>query len=202
MMTALVIWQIILTVLVVALSVTLLALARQIGVLHERMAPIGAQEARPGLDVGQTVPRLVMHTLDDAPVVVGEALAPGQRQLLLFVAPECPVCKRVIPIVREIAAERHDSLVFIGDGPVPELKDMVASRPEMQGIPLLTGVELGLVLQINRLPALVMLDERGAIRVKDIVNTRRQIEELLDKVPSARRNGRVERGVNSHACVW
>ncbi|MFT8805973.1 MAG: alkyl hydroperoxide reductase [Acetobacter aceti] len=201
MMVALLIWQGFLTVLVLVLAVTLLALARQIGVLHERIAPIGAQEARPGLDVGQTVPRLVLHTLEDRPVMIGDALQPGHYQMLLFVAPECPVCKRVIPVAREVAASRGFEFLFVGDGPVPELQDMVASRPEMQDVPLLTGVELGLVLQINRLPALVLLDERGVIRAKDIVNTRRQIEELLDTVPVAPKVDRVKTGVISHAAV-
>ncbi|NHN88926.1 thioredoxin domain-containing protein [Acetobacter conturbans] len=201
MTLALILWQIVLTLLILGVAVMLLALARQIGVLHERMAPIGPQEARPGLDVGQVVPRLVLHTLEDRPVVIGEALQAGHRQMLLFVAPECPVCKRVIPIARDVATARGFELLFVGDGPVPELKDMVASRPEMQGIPLLTGVELGLVLQINRLPALVLLDERGTIRVKDIVNTRRQIEDLLDTVPEAPRPAHVETGVISHAAV-
>ena len=201
MMLALFLWQGVLTVLLLGVAITLLALARQIGVLHERIAPIGHQEARPGLDVGQIVPRLVMHDLNDRPVVIGEELPAGQYQMLLFVASECPVCKRVIPIARDIATARGFELLFVGDGPVPELKNMVISRPEMQGIPLLTGVELGLVLQINRLPALVLLDERGTIRVKDIVNTRRQIEELLDTVPAASRSDRVETGVISHAAV-
>ncbi|MBV1838623.1 conjugal transfer protein TraF [Acetobacter estunensis] len=201
MMLALVIWQVMLTALLAVLAVTLFALARQIGVLHERMAPIGPQEARSGLEVGQVVPRLVLHTLEGAPVVIGDPLAPGHFQMLLFVAPECPVCKRVIPVVRQMAAERGFELLFVGDGPEPELKTMVASRAEMQGVPLLTGVELGLVLQINRLPALVVLDEHGTIRVKDIVNTRRQIEGLLEGIAAPAPQARAQIGEISHAAV-
>lgn len=106
MIMLLCLWQAVLVVLVLVLAVVLVALARQIGVLHERLAPLGNQEVKPGLDVGQVVPRLILHTLDGQPFTVGDVLPAGRRQLLLFVAAECPVCKRVSPIARQIAAER------------------------------------------------------------------------------------------------
>ncbi len=201
MMLFLYIWQGLLTVLALGLAVMLVALARQIGVLHERLAPLGNQEAKPGLDVGQIVPRLVLHTLQGQPFVVGDTLPAGAKQLLLFVAAECPVCKRVIPIARQVAAERGLDLIFVGDGPEPELKSMVAARPEMQGVPLITGVELALVLQINRMPAMVLLDERGTILAKDLVNTRRQIEGLLGTITATPPQGLTDTGAMSHAAV-
>lgn len=71
------IWQALLVLLVLVLAVVLVALARQIGVLHERLAPLGNQEVKPGLDVGQIVPRLVLHTLDGKPFTVGDVLPPA-----------------------------------------------------------------------------------------------------------------------------
>lgn len=201
MMVLLYVWQAALVLAVLLLAVVLVALARQIGVLHERLAPLGDQEVKPGLDVGQVLPRLILHTLDGKPFTVGDVLPAGQRQLLLFVAAECPVCKRVSPIARQIAAERGLELVFVGDGPEPELRAMQQARPEMQGVPLITGVELALVLQINRMPSLVLLDERGTILAKDLVNTRRQIEGALDGVSAARPalpDPMKETGANAH----
>lgn len=192
------IWQALLVLLVLVLAVVLVALARQIGVLHERLAPLGNQEVKPGLDVGQIVPRLVLHTLDGKPFTVGDVLPPGRRQLLLFVAAECPVCKRVSPIARQIATERGLDLVFVGDGPEPELAAMQKARPEMQGVPLITGVELALVLQINRMPSVVLLDERGTILAKDLVNTRRQIEGVLDGVAATHPALPSDTGANAH----
>ncbi|MFT8930827.1 MAG: alkyl hydroperoxide reductase [Acetobacter syzygii] len=202
MMLALFLWLIVLSVLAIGLVVVLLALARQIGVLHERLAPLGEQQnTHTGLEVGQLVPRLVLHTLDGLPVTVGDTLPAGRFQLLVFVAPECPVCKRVVPLAKQAATERGMDLLLVGDGPLPELKAMVAERPEMLGLPLLTGVELGLVLQINRLPAMVVLDDRGTIRAKDIVNTRRQIEGLLDAATANTAQELAHTGVTSHVAV-
>ncbi|PAL27382.1 alkyl hydroperoxide reductase [Acetobacter syzygii] len=198
MMVLLCVWQVVLVLALLVLAVMLVALARQIGVLHERLAPLGDQEVKPGLDVGQVVPRLILHTLEGQPFTVGDVLRVGRKQLLLFVAAECPVCKRVSPIVRQIAAERGLDLVFVGDGPEPELKAMQQSRPEMQGLPLITGVELALVLQINRMPSVVVLDERGTILAKDLVNTRRQIEGVLDGIATTHPALPSDTGANAH----
>ncbi|WP_179287793.1 redoxin family protein [Acetobacter syzygii] len=197
-MVLLCVWQVVLVLALLVLAVMLVALARQIGVLHERLAPLGDQEVKPGLDVGQVVPRLILHTLEGQPFTVGDVLRVGRKQLLLFVAAECPVCKRVSPIVRQIAAERGLDLVFVGDGPEPELKAMQQSRPEMQGLPLITGVELALVLQINRMPSVVVLDERGTILAKDLVNTRRQIEGVLDGIATTHPALPSDTGANAH----
>ncbi|MFT8467854.1 MAG: redoxin family protein [Acetobacter syzygii] len=197
-MVLLCVWQVVLVLALLVLAVMLVALARQIGVLHERLAPLGDQEVKPGLDVGQVVPRLILHTLEGQPFTVGDVLPAGRKQLLLFVAAECPVCKRVSPIVRQIAAERGLDLVFVGDGPEPELKAMQQSRPEMQGLPLITGFELALVLQINRMPSVVVLDERGTILAKDLVNTRRQIEGVLDGIATTHPALPSDTGANAH----
>jgi hypothetical protein len=75
---------------------------------------------------------------------------------------------------------------------------MQLARPEMQGVPLITGVELALVLQINRMPAVVLLDERGTILAKDLVNTRRQIEGVLDGVAPTHSAAPADTGANAH----
>ncbi|GAN95054.1 methylamine utilization protein MauD [Komagataeibacter europaeus] len=200
MMTFLVIWQVVLAIVALGLAAGLFALARQIGILHERLAPIGPQAAHQGLDVGQSVPRLVMRTLAGAPFVIGGPLDAGRRMMVIFVAPDCPVCKRVVPLARAIAGEQGLDLVLVGDGAEPELKEM-AARPDMAGLTLVTGVELSLVLQVNRLPTLVIIDDHATILAKDIVNTRRQIEAAVQSSEAGAKNaGNVTKEI-AHAAV-
>ncbi|ACI52094.1 alkyl hydroperoxide reductase/ Thiol specific antioxidant/ Mal allergen [Gluconacetobacter diazotrophicus PA1 5] len=178
MMTALIVSQILLFAAIVVLVLVVLALARQIGVLHERIAPIGLQQPQSGLDVGQVIPRITMRTLSGAPFPMGEALPPGTVRMLLFVAPDCPVCKRVLPVALDVARDRGLDPVLVGDGAPPELVAM-RDRMGLGGVAFVTGVELGLVLQVSRLPTLVLLDSNGTILAKDVVNTRRQVEALI-----------------------
>lgn len=178
MIAALIVSQLLLFAALASLILVVLALARQIGVLHERIAPIGPQQAHTGLEPGQAIPRITMRTLAGQPFPLGEALPPGTVQMLLFVAPDCPVCKRVLPIALDVARDRGLTPILVGDGAAPEL-DAMRDRMGLAAIPFVTGVELGLVLQINRLPTLVLLDSNGTILAKDVVNTRRQVETLI-----------------------
>jgi methylamine dehydrogenase accessory protein MauD len=178
MMTALIVSQILLFAAIVVLILIVLALARQIGVLHERIAPIGMQQAHAGLEAGQAIPRITMRSLSGAPFPMGETLPAGTVRMLLFVAPDCPVCKRVLPIALDVARDRGLEPVLVGDGAQPELAAM-RDRLGLGGVAFVTGVELGLVLQVSRLPTLVLLDANGTILARDVVNTRRQVEALI-----------------------
>lgn len=182
MMTTLVISEALLMVAVVVLAVIVFAMARQIGVLHERLAPIGAQTAAPALSVGQAIPRISMTTLAGTAFPIGEPLNADAVRMVLFVAPDCPICKRVIPAANDVAASSPGvELVLVGDGALPELQSM-RERLDLGGVPFVTGPELALVLQVARLPTLVLLDERGVLRAREIVNTRGQIEAMIAAV--------------------
>jgi len=118
--------QILLWLLVVGLILVVLALARQIGVLHERIAPVGALTPRGGPEVGDASPRMTVATLDGGGIVVGEALARGRMQLLLFISSDCPVCKRIIPLAKSVAKAEHLDLVFVGDDEAPAQQALIA----------------------------------------------------------------------------
>ena len=87
----LVISNILLWVLVVALSLVVLALARQVGILHERVAPAGALQPTEGPKVGELTKAMALTSLDGRPVTVGGASDSGQSTFVLFISPTCPV---------------------------------------------------------------------------------------------------------------
>ena len=71
------------------LVLVILALSRQIGVLYERVAPMGALTMDRGPAVGEAAPRFDINDLLGRPVAVGGGGA--QSQLLFFLSPSCPV---------------------------------------------------------------------------------------------------------------
>ena len=99
----LIVSQALLWIVVLLLGVAVLALARQVGVLHERIAPVGALTMGRGPQPGEAAPKIAAPTLGDAVVNIGGALAPGAMQLLFFVAPTCPVCKKLLPTAHAFA---------------------------------------------------------------------------------------------------
>lgn len=116
MMTVLIVSTVLLTVCVLALSVGVFVLARQIGVLHERLAPIGVQPVLAGLQAGQALPQITARTLEGAAVSVGGLNPSGRAMVLMFVSADCPVCKRTLPTARSVAKEHDLDLVLIGEG--------------------------------------------------------------------------------------
>lgn len=174
----LIVSQFLLWVVVALLVITVLALARQIGVLHERIAPMGALVADNGPKAGDLAPHLHARTLDGRPLALGPGHMSAKPTLLLFVAPSCPVCKKIIPIARAVAASEDLDLVFIGDGDLDEQRKMV-QRHGLQDYPFANSPEIGLAFHVGKLPYGVLIRSDGVLAAKGLVNTREHLESLV-----------------------
>ena len=124
MTDALLISNAVLWVIVLALVVVVFALTRQIGILYERVAPMGALMLDQGPKVGEASPAFELATLQGPTVAVGQTTT-GRSQLLFFLSPTCPVCKKLLPILKSISQteSRWLELVFASDGDRPEHVD-------------------------------------------------------------------------------
>src|SRR5436190_5326687 len=111
MLTVLIVSQIFSWIVILGLGVALLALARQVGVLHVRVAPAGALLTGKGPVVGEAAPLLDALTMEGAPIVIGKVLEKGRMQLLLFVSPSCPLCKDLIPVAKNFARREKLDIV-------------------------------------------------------------------------------------------
>jgi len=97
---ALLISNVMLWVAVVTLLVAVIALSRQIGILYERIAPMGALTMDSGPKVGEASPAFQLPSLNGQRVDIGTA--GPKSQLLFFLSPTCPVCKKLLPILKSI----------------------------------------------------------------------------------------------------
>ena len=177
---ALAISQVVLWVVVLGLAATVLALARQIGVLHERIAPMGALTMDKGPKIGDVAPIFDLHALNRAPVTIGGPSAGGFSTMLMFVSPTCPVCKKLLPIVKSIADHEAQwlRLVFTSDGDEPAQKEFV-DRYRLDSFPMVLSSELGMTYRVSKLPYAVLIDEEGLVRAKGLVNTREHLESII-----------------------
>ena len=179
-MEPLVISQIVLWIVVVILALTVLALVRQIGVLHERVAPLGALSTKNAVEVGQAAPQFDVIDLAGRPLHIGGRSPDGRSQLLLFVSPSCPMCKKLLPVARSFArSERRGvALLLMGDGDRPSHEALIAEH-RLQDVPFALAPIVGINLGIGKLPQAVLIDPEGVIRSKGIVNSREHLESLL-----------------------
>jgi methylamine dehydrogenase accessory protein MauD len=177
---ALVISQVILWIAVVALSAIVLALIRQIGVLHERIAPMGALTIDKGPKVGDQSPVFELIDLANRPLTIGAASADGRSQLLMFVSPTCPVCKKLLPIAKSVATaeSRWLDLIFTSDGEPSEQGAFIA-RHQLESYPFVLSSEVGMTYRVSKLPYAVLIDDEGVVRAKGLVNTREHLESIV-----------------------
>jgi methylamine dehydrogenase accessory protein MauD len=177
-MTALVISNAILWVTNIALVLTVLALARQIGVLNERVSPVGALIMDHGPKVGEAAPVFTLPTLGGGEIAIGGAT--GRSQLLFFLSPTCPVCKKLLPILRSLSQHERATLdvVLASDGEADE-HNRFYQREKLAPFPYVLSTELGMTFRISKLPYAVVIGPAGLISAKGLVNNREQIESLL-----------------------
>jgi len=179
--TALLVSNVLLWLVVVALAGIVLALVRQIGILHERVAPAGALLGGEGPRPGELAPELLLADLAGRPVRVGGPDPSGASTLLLFVSPSCPVCKVVLPAARSLRdAERGAlRLVLASDGPLAEHAAFARER-DLRGETYVVSAELGLRYRVGSLPHAVLLDAAGVVRARGLVNSREHLESLCE----------------------
>lgn len=179
-MEALIVSQLLSWVVIVALAATVLALARQVGVLHERVAPLGALTTPTAIEIGDPAPQFDLTDLAGRPLHVGGRQKDGRSQLLLFVSPDCPMCKKLLPTALSFARSERSGvkIVLVGDGERTAHVAMVAEH-KLESLPLLLSPIVGITLGIGKLPHAVLIDPAGVIRAKGLVNSREHLESLL-----------------------
>src|SRR5258708_4618808 len=101
---------IVLWVLVLGLTALVVALIRQIGLLHLRIAPTGAFDTGDGPEVG-----------DSAPPVA--AVPPGRDALIVFGSDTCRLCVELLPSITALA-RAHPHLAVV----VASASDRFAAR--------------------------------------------------------------------------
>ena len=168
-------------IVIIGLAAVLLALVRQVGVLHQRIAPAGALMISQGVKIGQPVPEMALQTLDHQELIVGRGHPDGLSTLFMFVAPDCPVCAKLLPAVVSIARQEASWLrvVFASDG---KNADHAAFRRAkgLDAFPYVVSTELGLTFQVAKLPYGVLLDEKGVLVSQGLTNNREHVESLFE----------------------
>ncbi|MEX2479826.1 MAG: methylamine dehydrogenase accessory protein MauD [Gammaproteobacteria bacterium] len=178
MNTALLVALAALWLIVIALVIAVFALARQIGVLYERVAPMGALMLDEGPAVGSQAPTFELTGLSGAEVRLG--YPSGRGELVFFLSPTCPVCKKLIPVLRSIADAERDWLdvILASDGDEAAQRAFY-SKAQLTDFPYVLSSELGMRYKVGKLPYAVLLDEHGKVRAKGLINSREQLESLF-----------------------
>lgn len=164
-------------VLVLVLAGVVWVLLRQVGVLYERIAPMGALMDSAGPAVGEPAKPFRLPSLTGGEVAVG---APGRAQLVFFLSPTCPVCKQLLPVLASIRTDEAGWLdvVLASDGDEQKHREFIQKR-KLGAFAYVLSTDLGMTYRVQRLPFAVLSDKAGVVRAKGLVNNREQLESLF-----------------------
>ena len=152
--TALLVSTLVLWIAVAVLAVVVFALVRQIGVLHQRIAPVGALMIGGGPKTGETVPVLELrgsrglgsaHRRRERERTQHAALLPLAH--LSDLQERC--CRPCAP--RGEASGVRSDLVLASDGELAAQRQFVAGH-QLGDFPYVVSAQLGLTYQVGKLP--------------------------------------------------
>jgi methylamine dehydrogenase accessory protein MauD len=171
--------QIALWAAILVLAVVCIALARQIGVLHQRIAPAGALALKQPLRLGEAAPEMTLAALDGSGVRIG-GVRGGRSQLVLFISPDCVVCEALLPAVRSAqGAERAWLDIVLASGGEPGQHTRFVKDKGLSRFPYVLSEHLGRSFGVAKLPYAVLIDETGKLSATGLVNTREHLESLF-----------------------
>ena len=178
-MTAPMMLDIALWLLVGVLALAVLALARQVGVLNQRLGPVGALTPTSGPKIGELTEALDAVGLDGKRLRIGGPAA-DRGTLALFISPTCPVCKALLPAAKSLANAENLRLVFASDGFDPPRHRSFAADVGIARYPYVLSQELGIRYGVSRLPFAVLIGSDGVLQGRALVNTREHLESLIE----------------------
>ena len=163
---------------VLVLLVAVIALSRQIGILYERVAPMGALVMDTGPKPGDLAPSFELDALGGGRVRLG-GVQP-RSTLIFFLSPTCPVCKKLLPILKSIQAAESKwlDIVLASDGEAAA-HESFRQRAQLTQFPYVLSAALGMQYRVSKLPHAVLVDEAGRVRAKGLVNSREQLDSLF-----------------------
>lgn len=187
MTEALIVSNIISWLVIMALGVMVYALSRQVGVIHERIKPVGALSMGQAIQVGDTAPVFHENSLTGGMIRIGGEDTAGKSSLLFFMSSTCPVCKTLLPILKSIGEDERDwlKLIFASDGHESEHLGVIREH-DLRDYPYLLSSEVGMAYQISKLPYAVLIDDQGQVAAHGLINNREHIESLFEAFTAAR----------------
>jgi methylamine dehydrogenase accessory protein MauD len=160
-------------------------LSRQLKVLFERVAPAGALMVNARLSVGERAPVVSVRTLTGELRQIGavDSGRPGAKSracLLVFVAPDCPVCRSILPAITDLtAAEQDVRVILASDGYTRQDHAALVEQFRLQALDYVCSEELGKLYGVSKLPYAVLIEATGLLVSFGIVNSREHLESLF-----------------------
>lgn len=182
MVDAIIVSQAALWTVVIILAGVNFLLIRQIGVLFERVAPAGALATNALLEKGTFIDTRSETDIKGQEVVIGGVRSSGKAQLIFFAAPDCPVCKTILPALLSMKKAENNRIDLVIASAGSTRKDHLEFIAEagLAQLPYIVSDPLGMSMGVAKLPYAVLLASNGEVASFGLVNSREHLESLIE----------------------
>lgn len=167
-------------VIVALLTLVVVLLARQLGLIYRRLGAAPARMENDGPVVGELAPEVHVQTLEGKEATIGGI--DHTKTLLVFLSVGCPSCNRLAPAIRSVwkrECNEVETLIVSLSNNETAVRDFL-NRNNLHDVPCVISNDLVQQYNINSPPYGVLLDENGVVRAKGVVNNLDHIESLLN----------------------
>lgn len=173
-MSVLAISNLILWILQIAIIVVIVGLARQLGLLHLRLGPVGPGPAEGGPSIGAQFDLQPVASLR-GPIM--QLLLPGQISLIVFVNPTCSACAPTMQALKRVRAVEQGIHVTVA---IEGEQTASLRYADVHGLAdVATGADALQHLAAAPRPFATAMSDDGTVLASGIPNTVEQIEILL-----------------------
>jgi methylamine dehydrogenase accessory protein MauD len=185
---------VILWVVVLFLGFLLLGALRALGFLRWRLEQMEATTpsrlGRGGLKVGKKAPDFTLPSVAGGEVSLHDFA--GRRVLLVFTQSGCKPCHRIMPELNKLARAGKVQVLVVNNGDLETTRKWAGEvRP---GFPALVQQQFRVskCYEMYATPFAFLIDERGLIASKGIINNGQHIAFVLSGAGDATKNGQAE----------
>jgi methylamine dehydrogenase accessory protein MauD len=181
---------VLLWVIVLSLGFLLFGTLRALGVLSWRLEQLEATTpkrlGRDGLKPGKPAPDFTLPSASGQEVSLHEFA--GRRVLLVFTQPGCSPCKKIVPelnrlaAVRRIANPSHPQVLVVNNGDLEATRQWSAEAAARFPVLAQTQFSISKKYEVFATPFAFLIDAKGVIVSKGIINNRQHIRYVLSGV--------------------
>ena len=170
-------------ILVIILTIFVLGLVRQLGIMQARLGPENKNLliTREGLAVGSAAPDIRgSDVMQQREFKLANLM--GRPSIVIFISPSCAPCQELLPHIPELQNTwgKKGTVVLCSHG--PSEASLHLARAHHLAIPVISDVEgtIAQAYKVRATPFAYRLDPNGIVRRRGIVNNYAGLTELLD----------------------
>lgn len=172
---------VVLWILVIVLSIIVLGLVRQLGLIHYRLESEQNLWTTPeGLEIGSKAPEFRAMDLIQGKELTLQNLK-GSTSLLVFVSPTCGPCIELMPYIVEFQKSQDDKLnmMLVSQASSQASLDFVTTYKSRVFIIADPDSLISKIYKVPATPFAYHLDKDGIVRHRGITNNSKALDELI-----------------------